>query len=444
MKKLLTLAIFLAACSYASADELTVFRCGDGIPGIDEPQLMGLGISPQGKYVCGAIEKGAGIFVANVETGEVKWTIPEGDEGGELRHVDDNGLSIGVSDRGILFSFDSGLVTDLVVPEGTRYILGEDLTNSGKMLVGSLSQESFRTYGAYTYDAENWTILPLPTKQELGSAAGRVPEGSAAKMVSADGKVIYGALGSYTLPMLWVMNDKGEFESDFFIARYLADGIDPNRPVYGVNAIYGLSLSNNGRYATFLGAILDEESDVPGTTRTVPMVYDVQEKELKIYSEKQPIDEYQAGLWPIAIADDGTFIGTIGMAFYDQFGSFIMKAGETVAETYLEAFPAYAEKYSVGDYLGFNQPCAISASGRYILGYIYYCEDYNDAYADDYYETYIIDRGEDSAVNEISSEEVNAVPEAIYSIDGKRLSKMTKGLNIIRMSDGSARKVINK
>lgn len=442
MKKLLTFALSMAICSYASAEELTILSLGQGVPGLDEPQLMGLGMSPNGKYVCGAIEQGFGIFAANVETGEVKWSVPEGDEGGELRHIDDHGLAIGITDRGILYSFDTGETIDLTVPNGVREILAEDLTENGNMIIGSLSQQSFTTYGAYTYDRENWTTLPLPTKEELGSVAGRVQEASAAKFVSEDGKVIYGALGSYTLPMLWVMNDKGEFECDFFIARYLADGIDKNRPVYGVNALYGLGLSRNGRYAIFLGAILDETPDSPGKTRDVPMVYDVQKKELKIYSEIQPIDEHEAGLWPCAIADDGSFIGTIGQAFFNQFGSFIMKAGETVAETYLEAFPEYAEKLGGGDKYGFNQPCSMSASGRYILGYTFYCEDYNDLDADAYYVTYIIDRGEDSAVNEISSEEVDAVPEAIYSIDGKRLNTLTKGINIVRMSDGSARKVI--
>ncbi|MDE6681914.1 MAG: hypothetical protein K2J87_00640 [Muribaculaceae bacterium] len=433
MKKTVTFLLSLAVCTSVSAESIKVFSCGLGVPGLDEPQLMGLGMSPNGKYVCGAIEQGFGIFVGNVETGEVKWAIPDGDDGGELRHVDDHGLAIGIGEGGILYSFDSGEISELIVPAGTRGVIGEDLTENGKMMVGSIKDNSFTTLGAYTMDGENWTTLPLPNREELGSAAGRVPKGSAAKMVSADGNVIYGALGSYTLPMLWVRNDKGEFECDFFIARYLADGIDENRPVYGVNAIYGLSLSNNGRYCTFLGGLEDE--------RMVPMVYDVQEKELIVYSDPQPIDDHNVGLWPVAIADDGTFVGTIGMAYFNQWGTFIMKAGETVAQSYIEEFPDYAYMFGQADYLGFNQPCAMSASGRYIMGYTYYCEDYNDAYADAYYVTYIIDREGESGVEEVAIPTV-PTPEAIYTIDGQRVNKLTKGINIIRMSDGSVHKIL--
>jgi hypothetical protein len=37
-----------------------------------------------------------------------------------------------------------------------------------------------------------------------------------------------------------------------------------------------------------------------------------------------------------------------------------------------------------------------------------------------------------------------ARPEAIYAIDGKRIARMQHGLNIVRMSDGTVRKVLVK
>ena len=33
--------------------------------------------------------------------------------------------------------------------------------------------------------------------------------------------------------------------------------------------------------------------------------------------------------------------------------------------------------------------------------------------------------------------------EAIYNIEGKRMNSMSRGLNILRMSDGTTRKVLN-
>ena len=86
-------------------------------------------------------------------------------------------------------------------------------------------------------------------------------------------------------------------------------------------------------------------------------------------------------------------------------------------------------------------PTSISADGRYILGYLYYSEDYDDLDIPAYWETYIIDRGEDAAVDQVS---VGHDANAVYSIDGRNLREMNKGINIIRNSDGSVRKVLKK
>ncbi len=40
MKKIFTFSIAAALCAAASAQEMKIFSCGLGIPGIDEPQLM--------------------------------------------------------------------------------------------------------------------------------------------------------------------------------------------------------------------------------------------------------------------------------------------------------------------------------------------------------------------------------------------------------------------
>lgn len=48
-----------------------------------------------------------------------------------------------------------------------------------------------------------------------------------------------------------------------------------------------------------------------------------------------------------------------------------------------------------------------------------------------------------TSVNSLKTEE-KATPVATYSIDGRRLSQPQRGLNIIRMSDGSTKKVMIK
>lgn len=130
------------------------------------------------------------------------------------------------------------------------------------------------------------------------------------------------------------------------------------------------------------------------------------------------------------------------MPYYYSRGSFIMKAGQTQAELFVDAFPKFFERYGTSDLYGFNVPTGISADGRYIVGYTYYAEDYYDTETPAYYETYIIDRGEDAAVDQMASDHADA--EAVFSIDGHRLREMTKGLNIVRNSDGSVSKILKK
>lgn len=445
MKKIFTATLALALCSSAYADDVKILSCGLGVPGKDEPQLMALGISPDGKYVCGAIQLGAGIFVANSESGEVKYLIVENDDGGELRNIDNNGVAIGFTDKGVTYSFETGELAEIEPAEGSRYFLGEALTNDGSMYVGSMVGSTFNTKAIYKKAGGEWTYLPIPAEDELGGLSVNTNI-SAAKCVSADGKVILGYLGSFSVPIVWFENEAGEYEADFFPVRYLKtteeDVDNPDKPLYSVSAMY-LNVSNNGRYISMLGLIKDDADQY----LDVPVIYDTQERELIIYSEKQQIsliDDSIIGLYPIAICDDGTFIGTIGMPYYESHGSFIMKAGETQAQKFNDAFPAF--KYFLGesDSLGFNIPTGLSADGRYIVGYTFTSENFNDQTTPAYYVSYILDVNGESSIESIPSESSDATPEAIYSIDGYRLDKMTKGLNIIRMSDGTTRKVINK
>lgn len=183
--------------------------------------------------------------------------------------------------------------------------------------------------------------------------------------------------------------------------------------------------------------IKDEKT---GVNSNVPVIYDTENKSLKIYKEPQNIDIFGSGLYPQAICDDGTFVGSIGKPYFASSGSFIMKAGQTQAETFNNAFPSYAEKFGEADELGFNMPIGISADGKYILGYIFYCEDYYNAASDAYYLTYVIST-ESSSVDSMKDVEVSG-DEMIYSIDGRKLSRISKGLNIVRGSDGKFQKIM--
>lgn len=441
MKKFLNLPIAFAICASLSAETVKIFRMSeDGIPGITEPELYGLALSPNGNYFCGVLPEGVGIFIGDTSSGEIKYQLFESEAGGELRSIDNNGVAIGFETAGITYSFDTDKITEIEVPDTVKMFLGEDLTADGSMMVGSFSQLSFATTAAYKKVGGDWNILPLPTVEQLGGYADKVRMESAAKHVSADGKYILGNIGGFGVPVLWVLNDKGEYEVDFFPERFVKldvkDIPDESKPLYAISGMYGSVMSDNGRYVCVLALMKDAD----GYDINVPVVYDTHTKEIKIYNDYQEIDENGLGLFPIAIANNGTFIGSIGMPVFGSAGAFIMKAGSTVAESFLTAFPEFYDKLGETDMHGFNVPSGISADATKILGYTFYADDFYSSEGDAYYETYLIDRSNDAAVGEIPSASVSA--ESIYSIDGRRLNSLTKGINIVRNSDGSTSKIL--
>ncbi len=437
MKKTFTLIAALALCSTANADSVKILSTG-GTPGVDEPQLMGLGISPDGKYVCGPIEMGAGYFVGNLDTDEYIFAISEDEEGSELRHIDNNGVAIGYNGPGITYSFATREESVLTPPEGDwKYILGEALTNDGSILVGSLVGKGFATYAAYSKDGGEWTQLPMPSDEDLGRYAG---QGSTAKYISGDGKYIVGTVGNNMGPAtLWIMNSDGGYDVDPFYTRFVI--MTDEDLAAGEKILFGLSpigISNNGKYLLCNGTVASGES-----FSLVPVVYDTEEDTVKIYNEDQNIDEYGMGLYASAIDDKGNFVGIIGQQpLYGSVGCFYMKAGATQAESLSTAFPAYGEKFSFPEAIGYVIPTAMSADGSLILGYGFYSEDFYDDEEPAYFVTFVINTGEGTSVDAVTT--ASGEPEAIYSLDGKKLNKLGKGINIIRMPDGSVKKVLGK
>ena len=436
MKKSLIFGIALSLAASVQADELKILSTTGEFPTVYEPQLQGIGISADGRYVCGSISMGAGVFSADLSTDQVKWTVIENDEGGELRNIDNNGVAVGLE---YTYIFDTGELSVNDIPDGYRSILYEDITNDGSCIVGSVVDPSVGTLAVYLDGNGECRLLPVPPEEELHGLSNMFRGVSAAKRVSADGKVILGFLGSFVMPIIWRMNDAGEYEYDFFASEFLT--MPDDDPATNTKILYGLSghymaMSNNGRYICMLGMTYDEnESEL-----LVPVVYDTVTRETKVYTEEQEIDPSGIGLYPNAVSDDGTFIGCIGKPYFGSIGSFIMKAGQTQAELFVDAFPEYYELLGESDNLGMSVPTAMSADGSKILGYTYYAEDYYDEEHPVLYLTYVISTGEGSAVGEIPSSAVSS--EAIYSIDGRRLDSVQKGLNIIRKADGSVTKIM--
>ena len=88
------------------------------------------------------------------------------------------------------------------------------------------------------------------------------------------------------------------------------------------------------------------------------------------------------------------------------------------------------------DALGFNTAIDITPDGRYVAGFAMDAT-YN-------YIGYVIDLGVSSGISNVTTGDENAVEVARYALDGTLLSAPTKGVNIVKMSDGSTKKVVVK
>lgn len=433
MKKTSTLALALALASTMSADTVKLLTLGWGTPGIDEPALIGLGISGDGKYVCGTMEMGMGMFVTDLQTGQLSWTETSDDlEGSELRNVDRNGLAIGYDGPGVTYSID-GVRTEIPTPEGYKYVLGNDLTADGSTMVGTLVGAGFNCFAGVSINGAEWKQLPMVDSSLF--PLGFSTEISSASYVSGDGKVIAGFLGSFSLATAWIRNDDGVYEADPFYTQLLPmSADDTDKPLIGLSTC---AVSDNGRYILCYGVTNDDEQ------RRVPVVYNTRHKTCTVYDQYVDVDYMDMGLTPTAIANDGTFIGSIGVPIQFSLGSFVWKAGEDAPVLFSEAYPTWGEQFFFSDMYGFNVPTDISADGRYVIGYAFYTEDFMDPDPDApaYYVTYVIDCGE---ANAVEAPAAVAGEKMVFSIDGTKRNALGKGLNIVRNADGSVTKVFGK
>lgn len=435
MKKFTILAFALAICASANADptlKMLDFGSPQG-PGIGEPGMIGLGISPNGKYVCGTLENGIGIFIGELENDNIFYQISEEDDGGQLQNVNDQGLAIGFNGSpGITFDID-GVETLLPIPEDCKYVVGKDLSDDGSVQVGIYVGEGYYTYASYSKDGGIWKKLPMPDV-DPGDYNTRQ---CGAINVSTDGKIILGYIGTPIGPAcLWRLGDNGEYVADPIYDEYAKRSKeDEEHPFLSFEA---QGMSPDGRLV--LLKVCEYIEEMPGPW--LPAIYNTVTEDLEVYYELQKIDTYNVGLHPTAIANDGTFVGILGGPAMN-FGTFIMKAGETQAEKFTQAFPEYASFFELLDLAGYHMPMDISADGNYIIGNGWSSMD-EDPFSPDaffYFMTYVIDRGIANSVTEIGADK-NAVPMEYYTIDGIRTESPVRGLNIIRMSDGSVRKVL--
>lgn len=415
---------------------------------------MPLSISPNGKYVVGSTAA-LMMFTYDVEKQEsIVFTEEQGSAydmmGAELRGVNDNGEAVGFDDNGgVQVDMNGGY--QLVEPfsEEANIILCERITEDGSIIVGSVSDDSWMQKACYWENGEKH-FLPAPTTEEMGFEV----NGSAAKFVSADGSIIVG----------WAVDDFAMYP--MVIWERQADGT------------YVLNPASKGKYETLHEPIYDENWNIAGWEcgpnpylqytpagisadgKTIVMqiventetgyppvkigLYDVETGELEVIGAdgNHGIEE-GASLTVAAIANDGTVVGYTGSGYYDPIKAFVMykeeKQPRLVTEVFadVEGMDAYAEFADMG---GTFMATSISSDGRYIIGYGEYMDWETFMFG---YKGFIIDtNGTATSVNAAKTE-TNGQAE-YYTIDGRKVDTLGKGLNIVKTANGETKKVVVK
>lgn len=422
MKKSLLLTLALAAASMASqslkAQSLTL------LPNPDYDYSWAECISADGRYVGGTTYGEYGGFIYDVQTKEIVYFEPT--EAIDMAGIANTGVGAGYDISATLFHTD-GTTTEV---EGDNFFYG--ITPDGKVKVGGFYNDNYMTQAAYWDENNTQVNLPQPSTEWTGFTV----NGTQARWISADSSVIAGyIMDDYSLwpATLWKRNADGHTYSAAPICRdYFTLEEGGNKP-YSYFMPQGLS--ENGQWLA-LALVTNEETPVGAIGR-----YNIATEELQVFRCDDNAGDF-ANLespYPSAIANDGTLVGYT--SYGDGRKAFIWEGGSETPELFVKKFPDLTE-LATYDEGGFHSPCGISADGRYIVGSGIITDE------DENYElySYVIDRnGTPTGISETASTKTTATgADRHFSIDGKMMQRLTRGINITKKADGRTVKTLKR
>lgn len=418
------------------------------LPDADHNGLTITAMSPNAKYVAGSNASTFGGFIFDLENDKiVNFDVnpsddPDADVDLQIKAIANNGLAVGWNGPASTFDFSTQKCTTY---GATDQYLFNGISPSGGYIVGA-RYDGAQTEGTpCVFHDGTPRDLPLPSNSFLGyESAG------AAALSVADNATISGYFvdDMATRPATtWALLNDGSSFFPYPVSRpYFAATAESSKP-YAMFSCDQTTMSPNGKwliinYEKYLG----DSGSLISTAR-----YNLQTDEVEFFTpneEDERFAEVGAEVYGFGVADDGTVVGFYGGAYGPRVG-FIWKAGESDIQRLATAFPG-ATRLADYDEGFFNTPCAISADGRYIAGFAYISpEDLNE---DEYYVSWVLDTqdpdaaGSATAVAPIVVKDKDKVAKikALYSLDGARRNTLSKGINILRMSDGKSLKKLVK
>lgn len=435
--KVLFAAAMMATASATCAQEPASITVLDNIIGEDgatyQPCVQA--VSPNHRYVAGPaynIETGAyGMFVYDIETDNYAVEAALDDYGADIREVNNDGVATGYNEQACFFNING--TVDYFYAEEEMSTIARDASDDLSVAVGCYYLTTGYLTTACVWKDGKRMDLPVPTDEELGFET----NGSSAYYTNSDGSVIVGYVvdNFSTNPLIvWRLQDDGTYVCDPVCTRYFSpDGDVEGRP-YMVFAPQGLS--RNGRYVSLGLAVSDP--DIMITEQYLGRL-DLESGDLETYrADGSGEFEQNTEFVPTQVADNGTVIGYTSMGWgpMSQRNAIIWQKGKT--PTKLATLLPDITEIAAYDNVGMNTAIDITPDGRYIAGF---AMDENYAY-----NGYVIDIGSEAAgVKAVKVADGEAAVEvARYGINGTRLAAPVKGVNIVKMSDGTVKKVIVK
>lgn len=441
-KTLLSIAAIIASANAAIAQ--------NGITELPDAEHYGLTItamSPNAKFVAGSNASTFGGFIFDLENDKiVNFDVnPSSDDDVDvdlqIKAIANNGLAVGWNGPAATFDFSTQKCTTF---GATDQYLFNGISPSANYIVGARYDGDLTEGTPCVFQNGTPRDLPLPSNSFLGYESA----GAAALSVADNGTVSgYFVDDMATRPATtWALLNDGATFFPYPISRpYFAPTAESSKP-YAMFSCDQTTMSPNGKWLVINYEKYVGDGSVIGTAR-----YNLQTDEVEFFSpneEDERFAEVGTEVYGFSIADDGTVVGFYGGAYGPRIG-FLWKAGETDIQRLATAFPG-ATRLADYDEGYFNTPSAISADGRYIAGFAYISPEDQDE--DEYYLSWVLDTqdpdaaGSATAVAPIVVKDKDKVAKikALYSLDGARRNSISKGINILRMSDGKGLKKLVK
>lgn len=417
------------------------------LPDTDHNGLMITVMSPDGKFVAGSNSSTYGGFIFNLENDQiVNFDVnPAEDENVDvdlqIKAIANSGLAVGWNGPASTFDFSTQKCTTY---GATDQYLFNGISPSANYIVGARYDGDQPEGTPCVFQNGSPVDLPLPSNSFLGYESA----GAAALSVADNGTVSgYFVDDMATRPATtWALLNDGATFFPYPISRpYFAPTAESTKP-YAMFSCDQTTMSPNGKWLVINYEKYVGDGSIIGTAR-----YNLQTDEVEFFTpdeEDERFAEVGAEVYGFGIADDGTVVGFYGGAYGPRVG-FLWKAGESDIQRLATAFPG-ATRLADYDEGYFNTPSAISADGRYIAGFAYISPEDQDE--DEYYLSWVLDTqdpdaaGSSTAVAPIVVKDKDKVAKikALYSVDGARRNSLSKGINILRMSDGKSIKKLVK